>query len=477
MQLRNYQLNSINELSVNWKNHKRQVLCLPTGAGKTIVFSEIVRRSSEKGTVTLVLTDRTELFKQTVKALGKFSVAVEEISPSKKEIYKDATVFVGMVETLSRRKQVLESIKPKLIIIDEAHKGNFNKIIDAFPDAFVIGATATPIGKHFYNYYTNIVQPIDVPELVEKGFLNPCKAFQMQDDFSDLQVKRGEFTTESLNDHFDKPKLFDGVVDKWKEKANNKKTIVFCSSIEHSIKTAGAFIKSGIAAEYITSKTSNQERERILKAFKDGAFNVLCNCGILTTGYDEPSIECVILNRATLSLILFLQMIGRGSRLYPPHKDSFITLDFGGNHDRFGMWNEAREWSIEPPKKKRKGIGVVPVKDCPECGAMLKVQVSECEYCGHKFEPKANQLKKDGILVELTVKDFEGKKVSELSIEELIQLQKLKTYKASYIWRVVRSKGEEKLSRYASLMNYSKGWINRQIESLEDCSYKDYKVK
>ena len=77
----------------------------------------------------------------------------------------------------------------------------------------------------------------------------------------------------------------------------------------------------------------------------------------------------------------------------------------------------------------------------------------------------------------MTVKDFEGKKVSDLSIEELIQLQKLKTYKASYIWRVVRSKGEEELSRYASLMNYSKGWVNRQIESLEDCSYKDYKVK
>lgn len=469
--LRDYQIESINELRNGFKKHQRQILALPTGAGKTVVFSEMVRLANNLGTVTIVLTDRTELFKQTIKALSRVGVAVEEISPHTKKTYLGATIYLAMIETLKRRQNVIEQLKPKLIIIDEAHKGNFTKIFELFPDARIIGATATPVGKHIPKFYQNIVQNIDVPDLVESGFLVPCKPYQMIDDFSDLQIDKGEFSNQSLDAHFNKPSLYNGVVENWQKLANGLKTICFCVNIEHTINTCNAFKDAGISCEFITSKTHAIERDGILKAFTNNAFTVLVNCGILTTGYDEPSILCVIMNRATKSLPLWLQCAGRGSRLFP-NKNEFILLDFGGNHTRLGLWNEPRIWSLKEKKKKE---GVAPVKDCPKCAALLPAFVRNCQYCGHEFEIKESEIK-DGVMIEVMPKvpdHLKGKKISELNLFELIELQRSKKYKASYIWRVVRAK--ELLDEYAELMEYSKGWVYRQKQD-KDSNFTDYKL-
>ena len=495
MQLRPYQEQSVTELSLNFKDHQRQILCLPTGGGKTIVFSDIVEKAAKRGTVTLVLTDRTELFKQTIKALAKFNIVTEEISPKRKEVYKKATVYVGMVETLKRRKELLDELPIELIICDEAHKQNFNKILDAFPEAYTIGATATPVGKHLHTYYTNIVHTVDVPELVDNGYLVPCKPFQMVDDFSDLEVKRGDYTTKSLGEHFQKTIIYDGVVKWWKQKAMGKKTIVFNCSIEHSEAVTEHFKQAGISAESITSKTSPEERKRILSAFANNSFSVLNNCGILTTGYDEPSIGCVILNRATESLPLFLQMIGRGSRLIDgktgflptreerllsistSSKPNFTVLDFGGNHDRHGLWCEAREWSIDKPKRKKTGIQVAPVKSCPQCEAMLMVQAKECNFCNYVFPENDREFKEGGVMKEITVADYEGQKVSALSVDDLIVLQDLKKYKSAYIWRVIRSMGLEALKEYTSKKDYKQGWFFKQKALLNDSDFNDHQIK
>lgn len=434
------------------------------------MFSEIVKRAAMRGTKTIVLTDRTELFKQTIKSLNNIGVAVEEIAPNKKNTYLDAVIYVGMVETLKRRLDLIENLNPQLLICDEAHKGNFTKILDQFENARVIGATATPVGKHFHKYYTEIVQNIDVPELVEQGFLVDCKPYQMQDDFSDLEVKAGEFTSDSLDMHFNQTKLYDGVIENWQKYANNKKTICFNVSIKHTIAMNESFLKAGISSEYITSKTPKLDRERILKAFTEGAFTVLNNCGILTTGYDEPSIECVIMNRATKSLPLWLQCVGRGSRLYQ-NKNEFILLDFGGNHTRLGMWNEPRTWSIKE-KKKRASNEVTPVKSCPKCDGINFASARVCRYCDYKFPIEEKELVQ-GVMVEVVPSHLIGRRISDLDLYELIELQHSKKYKPSYIWRVVRAK--ELIKEYAEIMGYSKGWVWRQ-ENEESTNYTDYKI-
>lgn len=442
------------------------------------MFSEMVRLATERGTVSLILTDRIELFKQTFKALDRHGLKLQEVNAKMKSHQFDpsAKTTVGMVETIKRRD--LGQYEPDLIIIDEAHKGNFTKVLDKFPNAKVIGATATPVGKHIPKYYSNIVHPIDIPQLIAEGYLSPCRAFQMVDDFSDLETSRGEYTEQSQWNHFNERKLYDGVVDKWREKANGKKTIVFNVNIEHAEKTNEAFNDAGILSEVITSKTTKEERTRILRAFSDGLFPVLNNCGILTTGYDEPSIECVIMNRKTKSLPLWLQCCGRGSRIYPGKKE-FTVLDFGMNHDEHGLWEEPRKWSLEAKKKKSKQ-GEAAVKTCPECEAMVYASARVCNFCDHEFKIKTNAPETGGKLVEVkstAPPELVGRKISDLNLDELIEIQKAKHFKSSYVWRIVRSKGKNAVLEYAKKMNYKSGWISRQLGDLTNSRFNDYLIR
>jgi superfamily II DNA or RNA helicase len=475
IKLRPYQNEAIKELKDSFTNSKRVILCLPTGAGKTVVFSEMTRLAAEKGTQTLILTDRVELFKQTIKSIGNTGVKVQELNANTSQKMFDpyAKITVAMVETIKRRD--LWNFEPKLIITDEAHKGNFTKVYDLFPNAKVVGATATPLGKHLPKYFQSIVQNIDIPELIQQGFLVNCKAYQMVDDFSDLETKAGEYTESSLFKHFNDTKLYDGVIEQWRKYAENKKTIVFNVNIEHTLKMTEEFKEAGIVSECVTSKTPKEERERILKAFKDGYITVLNNCGILTTGYDEPSIECVIMNRKTKSLPLWLQCCGRGSRLYE-NKDYFTILDFGMNHDEHGMWNQPREWSLKEKKKKNK-LGASPVKECPKCFAMHHATVKICNYCDYEFAVNKETELKKGVMKEVVPSYLLGKKLSELDLGDLIELEKSKKFKSTYIWRVLRSMGKEALEDYAKYKNYGRGWVYHQMEKINDSSYYDYVIK
>ena len=490
MKLRQYQNDSVNELSKGFRAHLRQILCLPTGAGKTVTFSEITNRAvTKKKTQTLVLTDRIELFEQTFNALEDVilnsddtenyfnairnnSIQVLNAASKEKDFNPHALLTVGMVETVKRR--LMFGYEPELIIIDEAHKGNFTKILDRWPNARVIGATATPIGKHLVKYYQNIVQNIDIPELIDQGFLCPVVAWQMQDDFSDLEVKKSgdEYAGASLNAHYNKTKLYAGVVAEWKAKALGEQTIVFNVSIEHTIKQTEEFIAEGIAARYVTSETPKWERDQILAAFKRREFTVLNNCGILTTGYDEPSITCIIVNRATLSLALWLQMCGRGSRPYQG-KTHFKVLDFGANHERHGRWDTARIWKLSEPKKRAEKPA--PLKQCPKCEAMVFAQASACLHCGFDGwgveRGEGGKPLAEGVMVEVpaTVPNhMVGRKIGDLEVDELVELQKLDRYKPAFIQRIVRSKGELAVMAYGEIMGYKPGWFTRQKEQLED---------
>ncbi len=477
MLLREYQKATVSKTRSGFVEHKRQLMVLPTGGGKTIVFSEIVAAAANKGTLVLILTDRVELHNQTIESIRPYNIRYSLIDRNNKRVDRKATVFIAMVETFKRRMIDLQDIKFGLIIADEAHVANFNAVFDCFDNCRVIGATATPQGKHIYKYYTNIIQEIDTPELVDLGFLVDCKAYQMQDDFSDLETKAGEYTDVSLMNHFDKPKLYTGVVDEWVKHANNTKTIVFNINIEHTIKTYEAFKAAGISSEYITSKTPKEERNRILDAYSKNYFFVLLNCGILTKGYNEPSIQTVILNRATKSLPLFLQMSGRGSRIYPG-KTHFTLLDFGMNHDRHGMWNEPREWKLKKPKEKAKQVA--PVKTCPndDCGCLVFASARICRYCGYVF-PFVPTEAVEGVMVAVIPKvpdNLIGLHISDLGIDELYELEKSKRYKASFIWRVIRSHGEEAVTTYAGMKGYSRGWVHRQTQDIDNCEYTNYKI-
>jgi len=198
----------------------------------------------------------------------------------------------------------------------------------------------------------------------------------------------------------------------------------------------------------------------------------------LTTGYDEPTIEVVVMNRKTKSLPLWLQCCGRGSRMSPATgKKDFIVLDFGMNHDEHGLWSEPRTWKLEAPKKKK--LGESPVKNCPECEAMLRASAKECEYCDYVFPEKEPEIESAGVMVEVKNRiptDIQGKFIADLTIDELIILQNSKQFKPSFIWRVVRSHGNSGLKEYASKMQYKRGWLFHHISKLNDCTFKNVRL-
>lgn len=476
--LRYYQNNGVNELSKGFAKFLRQLLVVPTGGGKTHMFAEIIRRAVMRGTVVMVLTDRKELHKQAVNAVKRHSIPVCEINAENKNIFLNALLYVGMVETVSRRIEIIKNIKLGLIIVDESHKGNFFKILDAFPTVKTIGCTATPINKKLHLYYQNLIAPVDIPELIKEEFLTPCKAYQMQDDFSDLVVKSGEYSEASQFKHFAKAKLYAGVIDEYMKRIRGLKTICFCVNVKHVEETYSSFKAVGLPAYFVHSKMLDQERDFMIKEFENDPNGIMINCGILSTGYDHPPVSAIIIYRKTKSLALWLQMQGRGSRIYR-NKNQFVVLDFGRNHDELGLWDEARTWTLEPPKKKSNKEKPAPVKKCPQCEAIIAARAMKCSFCGYDFPEEAPGLK-TGVMVEVQPKvpsALVGKKAGDLNIDELIELQKSKKYKASFVWRVTRSKGEEAIKEYAEKMGYKNGWIERQIQDQENSEFNNYILK
>jgi superfamily II DNA or RNA helicase len=476
IKLRPYQEESINNLSENWKNNKRQVLALTTGGGKTIIFSEIAKRSLSRNKRVLILTHRQELFEQSKKTFANIGIDAEQINSKAKSIDTTRSLFVAMVETIAKRVQLLDEVKPDLLIIDECHVGNFTKILDAYPDVYTLGVTATPIGKHFYNYYTNIVQKIDTPELIKQGYLVPCKAYQMVSRVEGLKKQNGEYTPSSMMQFYDKSTLYDGVVNGYLEKAKGKKTLIFNCNIEHSEKTSQFFNLNNIECKSLTSKNTKEERLQILEWFEKTPNAVLCNAGILTAGYDHPPIECIIVNRATMSLPLWLQMVGRGSRL-SENKTNFILLDFGANHERHGLWQIKRTWALEPPKEKTEKAS--PIKECPNCNAVLPVSTRVCPECDYIFPIPKKQLE-TGNLIEVLENSIIGKYLSDLTIDEIVTIIKSKenyNIKVNILFRVVRSRGVEAMHIFGEKMGYKKGWVYMMINDNRGSNYPNLVVK
>lgn len=466
---RQYQIDYENALREGFKTHTRQIMALSTGGGKTHIFTRIVEQAALKGKRCLILTDRIELFRQTLKPLQNSNVSICQINKDNRMVSTSSLVFLAMVETFKRRMSTLSHLQFDLIIADEAHKSAFFPILDAYPNVPTIGATATPINKRLHKYYTNLVQLIDVPELIEQGFLCPCVAYQMQDDVSDIAVKsNGEFEDESHFKHFNKSKLYDGVIDKWLEKTPLKKTLVYCVNIKHAEHTSESFNQRGIKTFCITSKTPDVERAFILFEFSKNRFPVLVNCGCLTAGFDDPSVEVIVINRAISVESLFIQIVGRGARPLPG-KNHFTVIDFGMNHNRHGLWEWPRKWTLTPPKKDNKPLGVAPIKICTQCGAVIPALARVCQHCQYAF-PIGEKSLLIGQLVEVTPTipaHLMNRKLNDLTVSELIDLEKTKRYKAGYIWRIVRTKGEEALGEYAEAKGYKDGWVRNQLEMLD----------
>lgn len=475
IQLYTYQKNYISALRSEMKQgNKRLVLCAPTGAGKTVMFSYMVSEHIKKGGSVIIFTHRTELLTQAGGSLSNFGIEAELIT-AKSKFTTNSKVHVAMVETFySRLIDLLPLLESKsLVIIDEAHLQVFTKLLPYIPEtAYVIGATATPYRKpkevQMSDFYQSLIHESDTSELINLGKLTPAKSFGVPIDLSGLKKSGEDYNTAS---YYSENQLYRGVVSNWKKHGWFTKTILFASNIESSKEVCAEFILNGFDAKHVDGSMSSQERADIFEWFDKTPTAILCNCGIATAGFDQHDILTVILYRATTSLPLFLQMCGRGSRL-SPNKTHFNILDFGNNIERHGFWEEDRKWQLKYEAKSTKEQSAM-LKDCQSCMALNYSSARVCQVCGAEFPKTEKEIREEIELQEL--KRIEGKRYSELGLNEIATLQKAGKISAQYAWRIVRTMGDEFVTYYADMFGYSRGWVIRQYN--EPKGYKDAEIR
>ncbi len=351
-----YQQGAIEEILDRIKNHpvKYNLLYqLPTGGGKTVIFSEIAKRFIQStGKKVLILTHRIELCGQTHKMLNEFGVVNMVIKSEVKElpVPNDYMCFVAMVETLNNRlrDKILDLDNVGLMIVDEAHYNSFGKLFKFYEKGVVLGVTATPLSSNINlpmkDNYDQLIVGESISSLIQMGFLSRATTYSYQVGLTSLKVGlNGDYTVSSSERLYNNYAMQDKLLSAYREKSLGKKTLIFNNGIQTSQHVYANFRQAGLDVRHLDNTHSARERKEILTWFREKPDAILTSVSILTTGFDEPTVESIILNRATKSLTLYFQMIGRGSRVLPDKKE-FTVIDLGNNLNRFGLWEADIDW-------------------------------------------------------------------------------------------------------------------------------------
>ena len=465
--LRQYQVDSINDLrKAILKGHKRIVLQLATGGGKTTIASEMIRKANEKGKKCLFLADRIELVEQTSKRLDYEGID-HGIIMGNHERYKPHSINqVCSPQTLARRATPAAD----LVIIDECHVayGIHKKMMQAMPNTVFIGLSATPFTKGLGKLYSNLVVGATTTKLTDEGYLVPVKVFApSKPDLTKLRTVAGDYDEKELFARVNKPKLVADIVDTWIKRGENRPTIGFAVNVLHSQALCEQFKDRGIRAAHIDSYMPTKLREQLVNDFKDGYIKVLFNVGILDKGFDYPQASCLIMARPTKSLMLYIQQAGRVLRPHPTKEDAII-LDHAGNTQAHGFvtddlpqeLDDGTKRKVEPSQKKQEEKGTL----CTSCAYVKKKYEYKCPCCG--FTPKKKDAGIDvekGDLLEVTRTKITMVDKQKL-YSELLYVEVEKGYKRGFAAQMYRNKfgvwpkGLNDIPRIPSLdtMNYIK---------------------
>ena len=353
--LYSYQKGAISKIFDSFENSREDyhlLYQLPTGGGKTVIFSEIVRQYlSNHNKKVLVMTHRIELCKQTSKVLSEFGVENKVIdSKANLDDQSKYTCFVAMVETLNNRlnDDKLDISGIGLVIIDEAHYNSFTKLFKFFSNSFILGVTATPLSSNIElpmtDNYDELIVGESIQDLIKNKFLASANMYSFNVGLTSLVIgANGDYTVKSSEDLYTNNDMLSKLLVSYEETCKGLKTLIFNNGINTSLIVYDMFKTAGYDIAHLDNTASKKERARILNWFKVTPGAILTSVSILTTGFDEPTVESIILNRATKSLTLYYQMIGRGSRILK-NKSHFNVIDLGNNFHRFGEWGIDLDW-------------------------------------------------------------------------------------------------------------------------------------
>lgn len=401
MTLRPYQHTMVADTRAAFRaGHRRVILQAPTGSGKTVVSAHIAQGAQAKGNRMLVLTHRREIQAQLLRAFKAADVRATmfpEASPCQ----------IGTIGKVASRLDALSA--PDFIFVDEFHhavSATFQRVLNYFPTAKVLGLTATPQrldGRGLSEVADQLVLGPSMKSLIRDGWLKQPVYYAPREllDVSGLRKRGGDFRESDLETLMAKPGVTGNAVAEYQRLCPGRTALAFCVTVAHAEAVAALFNGAGIRAASVDGKLSKEQRDYRLQALSDGSIKVLTSCELISEGFDAPAVGAVISLRPTASLVLFMQQTGRGLR--PALDKDCIVLDHAGNCFRHGFAEDDREWSLEgePPRKKSAEPEGPEVHRCDACLAVFTGQA--CMQCGAARKPSVREIKqKEGELERLT---------------------------------------------------------------------------
>lgn len=427
---------------------KRTCIVAPCGAGKTVIMAWMSAQSKSRGNRVMFVVHRQELIEQSSETFKDMSIP-HGIIAAGYPIIPGESIQIASVQTVTRRLNKL--FPPDLIILDEAHHataGTWRKLLEAFPEALVVGLTATPArlgGQGLGDVFESLVIGPTVKELIEWGNLAPYRYYAppVKANLEGLRVKYGEFDRSDVALAMDKSEIIGDIIAQYQRLAEGMQAVCYCVSRAHSEHTAEMFRQAGISALHIDGESSDLVRTTAISDFKAGKIKVLCNVDLISEGFDVPAMEAVILARPTQSLTLFIQQAMRAMRIDKNKPDKVaVIIDHVGNVYRHGLPDEDREWSLEGKKKKASVPRDFALKQCPKCYSAHRPG-PVCPYCQHIYQvaEREEPERKDG------------------GLAEIIELEKKKKKE-----EVKKAKDVVTLEQIAMQRGYAPGWVRKMCE-------------
>lgn len=459
MQLRDYQVKGIHDLRASYTSgRKAPLFVLPTGGGKTIVFCHIAMEAAKRERNVIILVHRVELLRQTSDKLTMAGVDHGMIHPNYTPNIM-AKVQVASVQTLIKRMHRLP-YSPDLIIVDEAHHataGSWKKIIGHYPDARILGVTATPcrtdgqgLGTHVGGMFDQMVIGPSVQDLIDAGHLVRPVVYAPPRviDLSGIRSVRGDYDQKQVVARMDKKTITGDAVDHYRKLCDGQPAIVFCASVDHAKHVAEEFRGAGYISYAVDGTMEDEGRKRILGGLGNGSVQVVTSCDLVSEGTDIPAIACAILLRPTQSTGLYLQQVGRALRPVLG-KDRAIILDHVGNCHMHGLPDQDREWSLDGlGKKNRKTANnaAIRIEMCKNCLATF-APAEKCPECGAIMERKMDEAPK-----------VVAGELEQITPEQAWQIRKEKHWE-------VRQAGtnEAQLKEIAKARGYKHGWVTHML--------------
>jgi DNA repair protein RadD len=381
---------------------RRCLMVAPTGAGKTVIAGAIVAAAASTGGRVLFLAHRRELVQQAsakLHAVGVDHGIIQAGFPTR----PGERVQIASIQTLHARavrSNRIEMPPADLVVVDEAHHARattYGRILAAYPDAIILGLTATPCrgdGRGLGNIFDSIIECPPIAELITAGFLVPTKVFApSRPDLDGVRIQAGDYVESQLAGRMDTPRLVGDIVEHKLRHAKHRRTVVFATGVAHSVHIRDEFRRAGVLAEHIDGATPVEERDEIVAKLSAGTIDVVTNAMVLTEGWDCPEVSCLVLARPTKQMGLYRQMVGRVLRPAPGKNDAII-LDHAGAVFEHGFVDEPVTWTLDSDRRAENPMHASRTQGrarelttCPKCSA-VRLEGLPCTACGWRPQPK-----------------------------------------------------------------------------------------